>query len=261
MIVIADNLNTRNRDYTEALRKKDAGPVAALARKIRDAGAEIINVQCSLDGAGDEEALPWVTGIIGSETGLPVSLDSRNVDALKATLLHCKQPPLMNFISETEPKDQYALLSLVSASGSSLVLRASRGTVPNTLEAKLQILEGLIEMANEADIPNARLFADPSLVHLVGGMGQTNLANSYKCIKVLADLVEPPINTVAWIANISIGLEERLKKQVEASLLFYLAGAGLDAAIVDVLDDSVRKALSCIKSFRDEMIFSQTDLM
>lgn len=261
MIAVADTLNVRNSLYMEALDVKDKETVLGLVRKIMGAGADIINIQCSLDGAGDENSLPWVTEIVSAETDLLLALDSRNVDALKAAVPYCKKPPVVNFLSETEPEDHSALLSLVAGSGASLVLRASKGVIPNSLEAKLQILEGLIEIANEADIPNSRLYADPSIVHIVGGMGQKNLANSYACIRVLADLVEPPINTIAWVGNISLGIREPLKKSVEASLLLYLAGAGLNAAIVDILDDSVKGALYLIKSFRDEIVFTGADLV
>lgn len=260
MIVIAENLNTRNRTYMDAVSSRDRKTVAELVKKLKESGADMINVQCSLDGAGDEDTLPWVTEIVRDSTNTDISLDSRNTNALKKALPLCKKPPLINFISETEPEDQEALLSLVASSGASLVIRASRGTVPTTLEAKLQIIEGLLDIANAADIPNERLFADPSIVHIGSGMGQKHLSNSYECIRVLKELIEPPINTIAWISNISTGLPKALRKPLEATLLTYLAGAGLDAAMVDVLDENIRKAIYLIKSFRDEIVFSQADI-
>ncbi|OHE56144.1 MAG: hypothetical protein A2Z47_06590, partial [Thermodesulfovibrio sp. RBG_19FT_COMBO_42_12] len=260
MIVIAENLNTRNKLYMDALSNRDKKTIAELIKKLKESGADMINVQCSLDGIGDEDTLPWVTEILLDATDIDVSLDSRNIQALKKTIPLCKKPPLINFISETEPEDQETLLSLVSSSGASLVIRASRGTVPITLEAKLQIIEGLLEMANEADIPNERLFADPSIVHVGRGMGQKHLSNSHECIRVLKELIEPPINTIAWISNVSAGLPKALRKPLEATFLAYLAGAGLDAAMVDVLDENIRKAIYLIKSFRDEIVFSQADI-
>jgi cobalamin-dependent methionine synthase I len=76
----------------------------------------------------------------------------------------------------------------------------------------------------------------------------------------MKELVEPPLNTIAWISNISTGLPKALRKPLEASFLSYLAGAGLDAAMVDILDEHIRKTLYLIKSFRDEIVFSQTDI-
>ena len=260
MIVIADNLNTRNKKYMDALKNRNTKTVAELVKQIQEAGADIINIQCSLDNVGDEERLPWVIKIISDIFDTDIALDSRNTLALKKAVPICKKPPLINFISETEPEDQETLLSLVSSSGASLVIRASKGTIPTTLEAKLQIVESLIEMANKTDIPNERLFADPSIVHISSGMGQKHLSNSYECIKILKDLVEPPINTIAWISNVSTGLPKTIRKPLESYFLTYLAGAGLDAAMVDILDVNLRNAVYLIKSFRDEIVFSQADI-
>jgi 5-methyltetrahydrofolate corrinoid/iron sulfur protein methyltransferase len=260
MIVIAENLNTRNRVYMDALASRDKKTISELAKKLSEAGADIINLQCSLDGAGDEDTLPWVTGLVQNAADKDISLDSRNTNAIGKAVPLCKKPPLINFISETEPEDQDALLSLVSDTGSSLVIRASKGSVPTSLETKLQIIEELLEMANEADIPNERLFADPSIVHIGRGMGQKNLSNSLECIRVINELIEPPLNSIAWISNISTGLPKSLRKPLEAALLVYLAGAGLSAAMVDLLDENIRRAIYVIKSFREEVVFSQADI-
>lgn len=260
MIVIAENLNTRNRPYMEAVRKRDKRAIQKMAEELSGAGAEIINIQCSLDGAGDEDNLPLIVEAVLEATDKSVSLDTRNVDAIKKALTLCKVPPLINFISGAEPEMVEDLLELVARTKASLVIRAARGTIPTTLEAKLQIIEELLEEANGADIPNERLFADPSIVHIGRGLGQSHIANSCECIRVLKEMVEPPINTIAWISNVSTGLPRALRSTVNATLLSYLAGAGLDAAMVDVLDPEIRKTIYLIRSFRDEIVFSPADI-
>ncbi|TAL25083.1 MAG: hypothetical protein EPN94_06025 [Nitrospirae bacterium] len=260
MIVIAENLNTRNKKFMEALKKKDAKAISMLSKELADAGAEMINVQCSLDGSGDAEALPMAIGAIVKTTGLAISLDSRNIDALKKAIPLCSKPPLINFISATEPAERRELLSLAADKKAFLIIRASKGIVPTSLESKLQILEELLEEANAADIPNQRLFADPSIVHIGKGMGQTHLVNSHECIRALKEMVEPEINTIAWISNVSTGMPKALRPGVNSIFLSYLSGAGLDAAMVDVLDPGIRKTIYMIKSFRDEVVFSPADL-
>ncbi|MGQ9570439.1 MAG: hypothetical protein ACUVUQ_06290 [Thermodesulfovibrionales bacterium] len=258
MIVIADNLNTRNKEYMEALRSRNKNDISIIVKNLSH--ADMINVQCSLDGSGDEENLLFVVDIVLNETNNDICLDSRNLIALKNSIPLCKKPPLINYISATEPENKEELLELVAGSGASLVLRATKATPPSSLEAKLQIIEELLEMANFADIPNERLFADPSLVHIGRGVGQRHIANSTECIRILKDLIEPPIKTIAWISNVSSGMPIALRKKVEASFLCYFAGAGLDAAMVDVLDENLRKAIYLIKSFRDEIVFSPADI-
>ncbi len=259
MLVIAENLNTRNKAYMEAIKSRTKGVIESLAKSIVEKGADIINVQCSLDGNNDEENLPMVAEIVSSVTNIPLCLDSRNIDALKKTLPLCKEPPIINYLSADE-KNYEEILSLVKSFRASLIIRALKGTVPTTLEAKLLILEDLIEKANASDIPNERLFADPSVVHIGRGMGQEHILNTHECIRALNEMVEPPINTVAWISNISTGLPKKIRSHVNAGLLCYLAGAGLDAAVIDVEDSEVMKTVYLIRSFRDEIIFSPADI-
>ncbi len=259
MLIIADNLNVRNKAFRDAVAKKDAKAIAAMAKELAQKGAEMINVQVSTDGAGDEEALPFAAKAVQEGGGLPLSLDSRNVAALKKAVPLCTEPPIINYLSADET-DPSALLTLVHDTKANLVVRALKGVVPSTLEAKLMIIEDLIEKANAADIPNERLFADPSVVHIGKGMGQEHLLNAHEAVIVLNDMVEPPINTIIWLSNVIAGLPRKLKASVASAYLSYLAGAGLSAALVDVQDAEVMKTVYLIKTFRDEITFAAGDL-
>lgn len=258
MLVIAENLNVRNAAYLEALKKKDKKAIEAMAKDLASSGADMINVQCSTDGSGDEEALALATEAVQAG-GVPLCLDSRNAKALRKAIPLCTEPPLINYLSADE-KNADEIFGLVKETKSSLILRALKGTVPTTLEAKLMILEDLIEKANAADIPNERIFADPSLVHIARGMGQESLLNAHESIIVLNEMVDPPLNTVVWISNATTGLPKKLKPRVASALLCYLAGAGLNAALVDVKDDDLMKAVYLINSFQDTVIFSPADI-
>jgi cobalamin-dependent methionine synthase I len=259
MLVIADNLSIRNKTYMEALKKKDKKAIAAMAKELAAKGAELINVQVSSDGSGDEDALPFAVEAVQEGAGLPLCLDSRNVKALRKAVPLCEEPPIINYLSADE-KNPEEILSLVRETKSNLVLRALKGTVPMTLEAKLMIIEDLIEKANAADVPNERLFADPSVVHISKGMGQEHLLNAHESIVVLNEMVDPPINTAVWITNVTAGLPKGLRSTVASAYLSYLAGAGLSAAMVNVNDAQVMKVVYLIKTFRDEITFAPGDL-
>jgi cobalamin-dependent methionine synthase I len=259
MLVIADNLNVRNKAYREAVKKKDKKAIEAMAKELAAKGADMINVQVSLDGVGDVSALPIAAEAVQLGSELPLCLDSRNVEALKKTVPLCTEPPIINYLSSDE-KDPDELLSLVRDTRSNIVIRALKGTVPATLEAKLMVIEDLIEQANEADIPNERIFADPSVVHIARGNGQEHLLNAHESIVVLNQMVDPPLNTAVWISNVTTGLPKNVKSIVASAYLAYLAGAGLSAAILDVYDAELMKVVYLIKAFHDEITFAAGDL-
>jgi cobalamin-dependent methionine synthase I len=251
MLVIADNLSVRNKAYMEAIKKKDRKAIADMAKELASHGADMINVQASQDGIGDEDFLPMATEAVQSGVDLPLCLDSRNVKALRKAVPLCQEPPIINYLSADE-KNPDDFFSLVRETKSNLVVRAVKGTVPTTLEAKLMIIEDLIEKANAADIPNERIFADPSVVHIGKGMGQDHLLNAHEAIVVLNEMVDPPINTAVWISNVTTGLPKNIKSTVAASYLSYLAGAGLHPEIM--------KTVYLIKAFRDEITFAPADI-
>lgn len=259
MLVIADNLSVRNAAYVEAVKKKDRNAIAAMAKDLASRGADMINVQVSLDGVGDEEFLPMATEAVQNAVDLPLCLDSRNVKALAKAVPFCKEPPIINYLSADE-KNPDEFFKLVRDTRSNLVLRAVKGTVPMTLEAKLMIIEDLIEKANAADIPNERLFADPSVVHIGKGMGQEHLLNAHESIVILNEMVDPPINTAVWISNVTTGLPKKIKPAVASAYLSYLAGAGLHAAMVNVKDPEIMRTVYLIKTFRDEITFAAADI-
>ncbi len=257
MILIADNLNTRNKEYMAALAAGDSGAISGMSRQLKQADADIINLQCSLDGAGDEDKLPWVAEVVEKASDAALGLDSRNIEAIRKALAVAKKPCLINYVSGTEPEARQELFELARRAKAYVVLRASAGSIPVTFEAKMQILEELLEDANRADIPNERIFMDPSLIHIARGGGQDHIMNFHECVSSLQEAVDPPVGTIAWISNISVGIKKKAsRKKLEAATLLYLAGGGLDAAMVDLLDPEIRKALYFIKSFRDEIVFS-----
>ena len=75
MLIIADNLNTRNAAYREAVKKRDRKAIETMAKELAAKGADVINIQCSVDGIGDEDILPLVTEVVQQAAALPLCLD------------------------------------------------------------------------------------------------------------------------------------------------------------------------------------------
>jgi cobalamin-dependent methionine synthase I len=261
MFIIAENLGVRNRDFMRAVEGGNRSEIARMAGELKRAGADAINVQCSLDGSGDEDRMPWVAEAIEKAVDSLLCLDTRNSGALKKCFSVLKKSCIINYLSSSEPRDSEELLRMVQKTKSHLVLRASGESVPLSFEARLQILEDLLEAANRADIPNERLFMDPSVVHMGRGMGQEHLVNAIEVLHSIREMIDPRVNTVAWISNISTGMKREMRKVIEAAFLLYMAGAGLDAAVVDVLDPELKKAIYLVKSFRDDVVFSPADML
>ena len=59
MLVIADNLSVRNKAYMDAVKKKDKKAIEAMAKELAAKGADMVNVQVSLDGSATRTPSPW----------------------------------------------------------------------------------------------------------------------------------------------------------------------------------------------------------
>ena len=260
MLVIADNLSVRNKAYMEAVKKKDKKAIEAMAKELAAKGADMINVQVSLDGVGDEDAP--ADGGRGRAAGrgaaaLPRLAEREGAQERPSRSARNRRSSTTCPRTKRTPMNSWRL---VRETKSNLIIRALKGTVPATLEAKLMIIEDLIEKANAADVPNERIFADPSVVHISKGNGQEHLLNAHESIVVLNEMVDPPLNTAVWISNVTTGLPKNLKSTVASTYLAYLAGAGLSAAMVNVKDAELMKVVYLIKTFRDEITFAAGDL-
>ena len=147
MLVIADNLSVRNAKYMEAVKKKDKKAIEVMAKELASFGAEMINVQVSLDGVGDEDVLPMAMEAVQNGAQLPLCLDSRNVKALRKAVPLCKEPPIINYLSADE-KNPEEMLSLVRETKSSLIIRALKGRMRSSAWK-------LILRASSANTPKA----------------------------------------------------------------------------------------------------------
>jgi hypothetical protein len=59
---------------------------------------------------------------------------------------------------------------------------------------------------------------------------------------------------------VTTGLPKKVKPRVASAYLSYLAGAGLNAALVDVKDEEIMKTAYLIKAFRDEIVFTPAEV-
>lgn len=259
MLFIAENLNIRNERFMKALKDSSSDAIQRLAAALVDAGADALNIQASRDGAGDEVNLPKVVRAINQTSSIQLVLDSRNTDALARAIPLCNKPPIISYLA-AGAGNMDEMLGLCQKHDCRLVLRAMKDDIiPSSLDDRLQVIETLIEKANAAGITNQRLLADPSIVHMGRGMGQDYVRICREFVSALDELTDPPVGTIAWISNISTGLPHDIRPLISATFLAYLMGAGMQAALVDVLDEKMAETIYLLRAFNNELIFSAAE--
>jgi len=260
MQLIANNLSFKNKEFMRAVMSGDMAAVAAMALELKEAGADIININLSLDGEGDERYMPAVVEAV-QLARLPISVDSRNPAAHLAALGVANVPVTINYVSgeESQKAEMDEILKVASDAHADLVLYAIKKGTPADADERLAIISDLIERANRAGVPNAHLIVDPVILHIGGGIGQDQAVAVQDTLYGLREMVEPSIRTTCWLSNVSAGAPSELRFAINDTFLSMLAGLGLWSAYVDVLNRETMRTVRLIRALKNEAVYSLAD--
>ncbi len=260
MLVIASNLSFKNKAFVDAARSGDKAAITKMADGLKKAGANILNVNLSLDGDGDEKYMA-VAVEAAQVAGLPLSIDSRNPKAHRAAVSAAAAPVIINYVSAdaSRAREMDEILGIAADSKTDTVLYAMRKGTPADADERLEIISGLIEKANAAGIKSEKLIVDPVILHLAGGIGQKHALAVQDTLYGLRELVEPPVRTTCWLSNVSAGAPKELRFAINDTFLAMLAGLDLWSAYLDVLNKETMRTVRLIRALKDEAVYSLSD--
>ncbi len=261
MLVIANNLSFRNRDFIKAVKEGEGIIMSSMAEVLKKAGADALDINLSVDGDGDEKYMSAAVESV-QKAGLPVYIDSRNPEAMRAGIEAARVPVTLNYVSadkqQTKPMGDIA--KLAASHSADLVLYAMRRGTPADADERLAIISELMDMANDAGVTNERLIIDPVILHLGGGgAGQQHAVAVRQTLAGLMELVDPPVRTTCWISNVSAGAPKELRAAINDTFLAMLAGAGLSSVFLDVFDKQAMRTVRLIRALKDEALYCPAD--
>ncbi len=268
MLIIANNLTTRNRKVSIALRAALKGDSTAiqdasaflsgLARDCIAAGANVmdINLQQRYD---TPEAARLALGLVQESANCQLCLSCSNTETLEAALKICRRPPIVNYVSlDTSRLEK--ILPLVANYQAELILLIADPMPPATADEALRRTAVLIGAANEAGIPNSRLLVDPGVLHITSSAGQSHTRTLMELIPAIGEAFDPPVRTTCWVNNISAGASRRLRPVINSAFLAMLTGLGLSSAFLDMLDPQATRTVRLMSVFANNLIFSEGEL-
>ncbi|MBM3297507.1 MAG: methyltetrahydrofolate cobalamin methyltransferase [Candidatus Aminicenantes bacterium] len=239
MILVGERLNSTRADVLDALRRRDGKWLLEQARRQEEAGAQFIDLNCAALLDGEIGAVREFVPLLCSGIGVPLSLDSPNALALEAGLRLHPGRPLLNSISG-ESKKLAALLPLVAEFKPRVIaLCLDDAGIPRRPEKSLEIARRLAGLLRDRGLAPEDVFLDP-LVRPVGvdPASARQFLDALEMIKT--DL--PGFRTIAGLSNVSFGMPSR--RLLNRTFLVLCLERGLDAAILDPLDEELMDALS-----------------
>lgn len=238
MIIIGEKINATLSSIRAAIQNRDAREIMDLAKRQADAGADFVDVNVGT-GAGSREeeiqSMKWAVETIQSEIQTPLSIDSSDPAVLEAGLqARNGQPSLINS-TKAEKQSLEEVVPLARRYNDPLVaLAMDEKGIPETIQDRLHACEKIARACERYGVPMESVFFDP-LVMPIG----TDIKHGLLTLNAVKEIKRefPEAKTVLGISNISYGLPAR--NRLNAAFLHMATYAGLDAAIVDPLDDEV----------------------
>lgn len=242
MIIIGEKINATLTTVKFIIENRDTEGIVDLARKQAAAGASFIdvNVGTGVGSRDDEvEAMKWAVSTIQEVVDTPLCIDSADPMVLAVGAETCRSNQCMINSAKAEKENLEAVIPIAVERNSQLIaLTMDESGIPETVEERLKSAEKIALACQKHGLPMERVYFDPLVLPV-----STDVEAGKITLQTLADIKKtfPEAKTVTGISNISFGLP--IRQLVNAAFLYMCLHAGLDAAIVDPLDNTLMNAV------------------
>ncbi len=239
MILIADNLNVLNPVVAESLVRLDPGPLQRLAKRCVAAGAALLDLNPGYLSRRQEDRMAFLVETVQEACPVRLVLDSPDPRILLKGLAVCRDKPIINGLS-LEPSKLEGMLAIAVEHDLEVIalLMDERSFPPPRLDEKIALALEIWQQALNRGLPAQRLIFDPVVPNLSWPDAFSRVAEAVKTIRLLTgtEIFSQRMRSIAGLSNLRSGLRSRFGFEFEAHCLSLLAGAGLDWALVDVLN-------------------------
>ncbi len=246
MIKIGECIHMIAASVKEAIASRDKTFMQNLALLQVEKGAEAIDLNIGPQKKAGPEIMTWMVESIQEVTDVPLSLDTTNAAAIEAGLKVCQKKAFINSTDAT-PERLDNLMSLAAKYNANIVaLTLGASGLPSTAEARIELAEQILAVAEEKGVPIDNVFLDPLVLTVNGNQDQA--PQTIEAMRFFKQMRQPPPMTICGLSNVSNDCPKELRPLLNRIYLIMFLGAGLDSAILDPLDDEIMEALRIIDS-------------
>jgi len=242
MIIIGEKINATLPSAKTIIQNKDDKSLIELARQQAGAGSAFIDVNVGTgEGSRDDEisAMKWAVETIRNEVDTPICIDSADPVLLEAGLqIRNNGASLINSAKAEEENLKKIIPLAVRHNASLIALAMDESGIPKTVQERLTACEKIAEACHQYGLSMDKVFFDPLVLPV-----STDIRQGRVTLDTLAEIKKefPTAKTVMGLSNISYGLPKRA--ELNAAFLHMAVFAGLDAAIMDPLDQTMMTAV------------------
>ena len=243
MLIIGEKINATIPSIKEAVIAHDGEKLRDLAVRQKTAGADIIDVNVGTgEGSGEDERrdMEWLVEILKSDdVGAMLCIDSDDAGILEAGLRKGgKKVAMINSVKATEKNINEVLPLAAEYKVPVVALAMDENGIPGDSAGRLKACEKILKGAEVFGLDAEKVFFDPLVLPI-----STDVSQGRTTIETIEKIkaFSPGAKTVLALSNVSFGLPRRAL--INTALLHMAMLSGVDAAIVNPLDDSVMSAV------------------
>jgi cobalamin-dependent methionine synthase I len=242
MIVIGEKINASLPAVKSIIQKQDDRSLIELARKQAAAGSAFIDVNVGTgEGSQDDEisAMKWAVEIIQKDIDTPLCIDSADPVLLEAALnIRNDGVSLINSTKAEDDNLKEIIPLAVRHNASLIALAMDEFGIPKTVKDRMAACGKIAEACHRYGLSMDKVFFDPLVLPV-----STDIRQGRVTLDTLVAIKEkfPEAQTVMGLSNISYGLPNRVG--LNSAFLHMAVSAGLDAAIMDPLDQTMMTAV------------------
>jgi len=234
---IGERINSSRATIARALIAKDEVFIKKEAKLQKDAGADMLDVNCAFNSKDEIADMKWLVEIVQEETGLPLSIDSPSPQVIEAGLGRHKGKALINSITLEKERVEFILPIVKKYDAKVIILTMEEKGMPVSANDRINLVEKALKLADNYGIGAENLYIDPLARPIsIDPKQESEIIETVKLIKSTY-----PIKTICGLSNISFGLPER--STLNSVFLAMMISAGLDAAILDPTNKKIKSVL------------------
>ena len=245
MILFGESLNVISNVIGKVFKepdpsKRDPEVIQKEVLRQKEKGMDYIDINLGPAKKFGTELMPWVVNVVQEAVpGMPLLLDSSNIDAIEAGLKALKpadKPHIINSIMVRPARYEKMVPLAAQYDADFVALMWGPEGLPRDENERAALAVELLYFANEAGIPNEKIWVDGIVTPVNIQQPQ---AISLMNFTAMIDDIAPGAKTTCGLSNISNGPPDHLRPILNQTYMVMLQKYGMKSVISDPLDDQL----------------------
>lgn len=240
MFIIGELINGMYKKVAQAIQDRDSGYIRSLAELQVEAGADALDLNCGPLSRDPLSDMAWLVDVVQKSVKVSLSIDTTKIDVMEECLkrLSGARGIINSSSADEERLNRYFVLAK-KYNAFLIALTMDKRGVPQDKDRRLELAAFILDSAQKSSFPAGDIFLDPVLMPI--NVAQNQLFDILEAIRDFKILTNPAPKVIVGLSNISQGAKER--SLINRTFVSMAQGFGLDAAILDPLDEKLMGAL------------------